>query len=657
MSQESIATPSTETSPLFPLVLGRTDSEQERVAARVGLEWDDSCPDPRDASLSPTHLDQLGEDGDDIEQRRLSSRKVIGGDVKFHSNGDALRYLEEDDDVDASRHTRSRSQRSVPRVAFDVAATCLGIGPLIIPHAMQLTGLAIGLPMLFITAALSWFSHTSLAVEARYVGGTSLQNLSSSVFPTRFGGQIASEILVDLFVLFVAMARTISILYCSSSLVSRSNIIFVLEVAEIIGHGIQLAAFAADAINRFNLLQNTTWLTIIIVILYLIPTLITPGKNRFLTHPQWSLIHSAAPVLYMFALIVIGIRVHKLKVYSANALQRRRFSWNFYASLREEAMGYSIWGGIAIILFTLVSHHSSFEHQRSLRQTSRTSVKRNSIAPLPTLKAVKQHGWETASFCGLLGASLVLLAWALVGYLAVPLPEGYGQPGNILSALPVNDGWLSFARLILVIALLSGLPSSIRPARKTVKRLLMLPTRFSKPALGSDASSKHKQYRGRTHSRASELEMDASSSDDTEVDNGANVSPLHKLWLNRLASVMVYTTALVVTLATVRNDQDLSSLVEITGCLGSTFIGLIIPATFFVVLFHIRKARNIFVTDLSNPIMAQDDLLIKKEAQLQRRLSGRRLHQDFITFAGLLPMGIVIFIRGCIALASVSTVT
>lgn len=42
---------------------------------------------------------------------------------------------------------------------------------------------------------------------------------------------------------------------------------------------------------------------------------------------------------------------------------------------------------------------------------------------------------------------------------------------------------------------------------------------------------------------------------------------------------------------------------------------------------------------------------MRKEREVQRRLSGRRIWQDVLVFGGLLPFGTVVLIRGCIAMA------
>lgn len=47
-----------------------------------------------------------------------------------------------------------------------------------------------------------------------------------------------------------------------------------------------------------------------------------------------------------------------------------------------------------------------------------------------------------------------------------------------------------------------------------------------------------------------------------------------------------------------------------------------------------------------------DEMLVKKEQQLQRQLSGRRIWQDVGVFGLLVPVGFVIVFRGITAAVS-----
>lgn len=92
-------------------------------------------------------------------------------------------------------------------------------------------------------------------------------------------------------------------------------------------------------------------------------------------------------------------------------------------------------------------------------------------------------------------------------------------------------------------------------------------------------------------------------------------------------------------------------MAEVVGCTISSWLGFLAPSLFFIVLFHLRKPRSIFVTDPNAPGFAADTLLMRKEREVQRRLSGRRIWQDVLVFGGLLPFGVLLILRGCLALS------
>lgn len=106
--------------------------------------------------------------------------------------------------------------RSVTQVSMDVALTILSGTPLIIPAAIQATGLTVGIPLLFLVAFLSWVSHVVLNVERRYVGGF---NIARAVFPSSYGGSYIGQILIDMLILVAAGLRTVITLSLSLQLV------------------------------------------------------------------------------------------------------------------------------------------------------------------------------------------------------------------------------------------------------------------------------------------------------------------------------------------------------------------------------------------------------------------------------------------------------
>ena len=130
--------------------------------------------------------------------------------------------------------------------------------------------------------------------------------------------------------------------------------------------------------------------------------------------PTWSI------SLYLVALMIVGIRIRKLEW--TNASPPLRFPGEGVYEVRKidnEAMGYSPWGGIAIILFSLSAHQTSWDQQSALRETA-SALKSSQTGEKDVTKTAKRYGWERASFLGMAAAALISMGWGLVGFLGVP---------------------------------------------------------------------------------------------------------------------------------------------------------------------------------------------------------------------------------------------
>lgn len=92
---------------------------------------------------------------------------------------------------------------------------------LLIPHAFLLLGLPLGLPLLYLTAFLSWFSNVVLVVSGRYVGGRTYAQVASAVFPDRWKGFNVwfGETGVELWRTFVSAGRGMVTMMMVSDLV------------------------------------------------------------------------------------------------------------------------------------------------------------------------------------------------------------------------------------------------------------------------------------------------------------------------------------------------------------------------------------------------------------------------------------------------------
>lgn len=146
----------------------------------------------------------------------------LGLDVVQHRHSGKSKSKQGRKVFGGARHSSSsqEQQRGVTDVAFDLAASTLHPSPLLMPHVMQLCGLSLGIPALLVIALLSCFSHGVFAVCLRYTGGSTLNALAANVLPRAWGGQFASEVLVDLGVVFVSLGRAAVLISCISSLVS-----------------------------------------------------------------------------------------------------------------------------------------------------------------------------------------------------------------------------------------------------------------------------------------------------------------------------------------------------------------------------------------------------------------------------------------------------
>ncbi|KWU42936.1 hypothetical protein RHOSPDRAFT_35550 [Rhodotorula sp. JG-1b] len=81
--------------------------------------------------------------------------------------------------------------------------------------------------------------------------------------------------------------------------------------------------------------------------------------------------------------------------------------------------------------------------------------------------------------------------------------------------------------------------------------------------------------------------------------------------------------------------------------------GCLAPALTYLILFHLRKPRLILLSaDPSAPEeeASHDELLERKEREMQRRLSGRRIWTDLGVFGVLGPVGVVLVARGWVAM-------
>ena len=163
-----------------------------------------------------------------------------------------------------------------------------------------------------------------------------------------------------------------------------------------------------------------------------------PPPLAFLASPFWALLRSYSWPLYLISLLIVCLRARSIE--------------------QTPTAPIPLWSGINLILFSLCTQQSTFRLLSTLRQTS-TSIK-NDLTISIKRNQLQRYGWETASFIGLAISSIVLLLFGLF------LPN--------METLPIQDGWLLFARLLLLTTILSSLPITIKPSSSALRRLLLL---------------------------------------------------------------------------------------------------------------------------------------------------------------------------------------
>lgn len=197
---------------------------------------------------------------------------------------------------------------------------------------------------------------------------------------------------------------------------------------------------------------------------------------------------------------------------------------------------------------------------------------------------------------------------------------------NFLASLPSADPWISASRVLLLIVLIPSIPLSLRPATTALFHFSRI------PFVLHTASSRRRRLRNRGSGAKRKVDPEWDDEDEDEPLKG------HKVWGARLVTMVVWVAVAMGAVLLGGSNGGEGSSIEMLGCIGSTMMSGIIPgtsyivvlwwecpdslipfvplATFFVVLFHVRKARSIFITD-SRSTAAQDELLLRKESQLQ----------------------------------------
>ncbi|KAK4049782.1 hypothetical protein OIV83_003838 [Microbotryomycetes sp. JL201] len=522
-------------------------------------------------------------------------------------------------------------------VAGMILAATLSPTPLLQAHAAALLGLPLFLPVLFVSGALSWFAYVVIGLEGRYCGSRSWPSLASAALPHKLRTERAGALLTSLLVFAGSLTRGIMATVASAEL-------FVDVFVSVSGQKWWQRVILVGVIGL-------AWTFLPLIVMPLVREQLS--RRTHATHSAAAALFRLPAYMALFlwplALLVLGVRIKQLNLDSPDAgLLRRGLTFpppprppvNEPIKL-DEAMGLSIWGGISIVVFSLTCHHDAFTFIRSLARPSSTAQRkrRASLAPgegangpsTSTTVEGKRNQWPLACALGVGSATLIQFGWALVGYLGL---NNGGREGNILSSptLPVTDGWIIVVRALVLLAIAAQLESNLKSAyMRTLKAIELVFGRSTRP---SDSAQ-----RGGSYTR---LPTDALPPSAQGWD-----------WRSATARILVWllvtgSSMLVCTWG--ETGQGLVSVAEATGCILSTLSAFLLPSIFFIILFHLRRPRSIFVSDPADPAFAADALLMRKERQVQRKLSGRRIWQDLLVFGGLLPFSIIVIIRGSVAL-------
>jgi hypothetical protein len=250
----------------------------------------------------------------------------------------------------------------------------------------------------------------------------------------------------------------------------------------------------------------------------------------------------------------------------------------------------------ATLTVFLTPHINTLPIHASLARNSRSSF------PIPCL--------STSTFILVLSLPL-----ALVPYYLLPLDASLpSSPSGIFGYLPGDDGWVNLARVFMCAVVLGTSNMWILRGRDTVIS-----------ALGVEREGRQKAARW--------------------VGLG--------LWV-----IVVFVACL---------GGWIAEKVELLGVMAALAIGWFLPcksrtgshltlALFFIITFHVRSPLAIVLAtkptepapsrrtlghgrsdSLTDP--STDALLARKEQQLQKRRTGRRLWQDLIVYVGIMPVG------------------
>ncbi|GAA5864151.1 hypothetical protein JCM8547_005154 [Rhodosporidiobolus lusitaniae] len=401
-----------------------------------------------------------------------------------------------------------------------------------------------------------------------------------------------------------------------------------------------------------------------------------PKWTALLRLPAWSLSLTAWPL----ALLILGVRLHYLNRSSTSSARDFQTQASHHLPSPRlldptDALGASLWPAMLLPFTALLgSAHETFFYLTSLARPSSTSTVRRRRQPGRSLslsgdaafseedgggegsggtgagwrkdREGKRNQYPLALALGFGLSFLIQLGWALVGALGLPhafstSPSADVQlpSGDLLSdpRLPRADGWLAAVRVLVLVGVLAQVQGHVRLGIGRFRRAL-------------------------TYSLPSSLSSSSSSSSPRRVRATRFVCRL-AVWL--AVAALAWLIVAVPRIGREQGEHGRKGPKEVgghgtglvyasqwVGVLGAGVGGCLGPALAYLTLFHLRAPRTIFTASPSSPMFTSDALLQRKERQLQRRLSGRRVWTDVGVFGLLGPVGVVLVGRGVWALVS-----
>ncbi|BGP27633.1 proteophosphoglycan 5 [Rhodotorula toruloides] len=593
-----------------------------------------------------------------------------------------------------------KADKSVGEVAGMVCASALSPFPLLLPLACSTLSPALFIPLLFFAALLGWMGTVVIGVEGRYVGARSYPALTSSLIPHRLRLHRLFELFSSLFVLLGSIVRTtlgtvvaaevaVGVLHVRRSEGEEGRIwrvagaavicavwfllplvlppsLSVLGLAATFPSLTSSSSRASSQSRRPSYSQYTRLSTVSTPDLRLttsreshMPGAGSSGSSErprwtaLLTLPPWSI----ALLTWPIALLILGVRIKHLNKHlpadlppavnssATSALLKipslPLFSLPLFGgSLDNEDA--ALWPSILITFASgLSTSHETFFYLTSLRRPSNTAMRHQrrasqvgnvfSVGGTAGASEGKRNQYPLATALGLAGAALLNLGWSLVGSLGFRFSADFFPAANLLSdaRLPRSDASLWFARILVLFSLLSQLEPHAHVGILRARRAIsyFVPT--------TEGAGEVSEWR-RVIARAVVWGLTALA--------GAGVVYVPRAWVDRGAEGG----------GGVGEGEGAAWLAQWSAVIVGGIGGCLLPAIGYLILFHLRRPRLILLTPHLSSQTAHphepDSLLQRKEREMQRRLSGRRVWSDVAVFGVVGPVGVVLIGRGIVAL-------